>query len=445
LGTPANQTVVVSPPPSLYCSVAVTQNATTSTSNDGKITISALGGGLPPYIAEVKTFLGATVFGPTTVTAPTVVTGLAVDNINGYKVTITDAASNTCITTGLTVTGPNPLIVSAASQTNVVCYGAFTGALTLGVTGGQAPLTINTTGPAGFTSTSLIMTSLQAGTYVTTVVDALATTVTLTTVLTQPPAPLTVALASTFEMGKQCDPFNYNIPFYITSAPSVISPGPVNVEYSIDSPSTWVPVTLTYVNSTTPLIITLPSGSISSYIRVRYNNGVCYSNYKDINLASIALPPTFLTLNTISINNVQQCTPMTATFGFNISYLSRAPYSVSYTINGGPAITTTTSTNPTTITTPVPLAAPSTNNILITVTDSKGCVSPVLPLAIKVPATLLTCTVTTSGPVSGQYTHVTTASGGIGPYTGTGTVVDLNPTKTSTITDSVGCTATATG
>jgi len=444
LGNPVSQTVVVPPPPSLYCAVAVTQNATSSISNDGQITISALGGGLPPYIAEVKTFLGATVFGPTTITAPTTVTGLAVDNINGYKVIITDSASNTCITTGLTITGPNPLILSASTHTNVVCYGDFSGVLNLSATGGQPPLTINTTGPAGYTSTSLIMGGLQAGVYTTTVVDALATTVTLTSTISQPPAPLLVAKTSTAIMGQQCDPNNYDIPFYITSAPSVISPGSVSVEYSVDSPSSWVSTGMTYVNSTTPLVITLPNGSFTSYVRVRYKNGLgCYSNYVDITIAEVALPPAFLTLNTIGINNVKQCTPMTAVFGFNISYLTRAPYSVSYTINGGPAITTTTSSNPTTITTAVPLASPSSNNILVTVTDSKGCVSPVLPLTITVPATTLTCNIVTTG--SGPYTHTVSATGGIGPYTGTGTFNDLNPTYTAIITDSVGCTATATG
>src|ERR1035437_2702252 len=138
---------------------------------------------------------------------------------------------------------------------------------------------------------------------------------------------------------------------------------------------------------------------------------------------------------------------MTATFGFNINYLTRAPYTVNYTVNGIPATPITTSSNPTTITTAVPLATPSSNNILVTVTDSKGCVSiPALLLNITVPAATLTAHVNTTG--SGPYTHTVTGSYGIAPYNlplGTGIVTDSNSLYTAIITDSVGRTATATG
>ncbi len=347
LGTPVTQTVTVSGPAPLYCSVYVNKNATTASSNDGEITISSVGGGSGTYTYELKSF-GGTVYIPAgTPISLSANGGLPIDNIHGYIVTISDGSS-TCVTSGLTVTGPNPIILSASTKTDVLCYGNFTGVINLFVTGGQSPFSFNTTGPAGYTSGSPNMSGLQAGTYVTTVIDSLSASTSISTVLTQP-GPMTMVSASISELQKQCDPSQYIIPFYVTAGASA---GPINVEYDLDNTS-YVGISLTYVNSSTPLILNIPSSQLTSNIKIRFRN----------------------------------------------------------------------------------VAGTCTSNALL-----------IFKSAIQLPVNQLSCSISTTGPDgSGNYTHVISAVGGIGPVTGTGTIIDTNPTITATVTDDVGCSSTSIG
>lgn len=455
-GTPVSQTVIVSGPVPLYCTVAVTQNATTSVSNDGQITISAVGGGSPSYTYELKNFAGTVIVPAGTPATPTpkIITGLPVENIGGYTLTVTDSASATCTTTGLTVTGPNPLILSASSTTNIACYNGATGELHLAVSGGLGPYSsTTTTGPLGYTSSNLNMTGLKAGTYVSTVIDGLGTPVSITTVLTQPSVPMIISMASTAELEEQCDPTQYIVPFYINSGAVA---GPVTIEYLASPSLFWTGVTLTYVNSSTPLYLNIPKTTVSTFIRIRFNQesaiipGVyCLSNMLTINKPQIELPPTWMTLSlgTIPTN----CTPLQANFNVVLSHTVRAPYTINYAIAGGSSGSVTTSTSPKLMSLSVPSGYPSGPSITLTVTDSKGCVSPALVVAtptIKVPTTALYASVsngpmiTTFGdPHIGQYPHTITITGGITPYSvPSGTIVyDFNPTYTTTITDDNGC------
>jgi hypothetical protein len=307
-----------------------------------------VGGGTPGYTFGVKSF-GGTVYvaaGTPLSPVPKLVTGLPIDATHGYVVTITDSASNTCITSGLTITGPSPLIVSASTVIDVLCYGDNTGEIDLLIVGGQAPYTVSTTG-IGFSSNTLTMTGLLAGSYVTNVVDNLGASATITTVINTINALMTLAPSTSVNM--QCDPTQYLIPFYITAGATA---GPVNIEYSIDG-NPFTLVVMTYVNSTTPLVL------------------------------SISSPPVIAISLKIHLKN------------------------------------------------------------------SAGCVSSdlvIMASSITLPSSVLTCSISTSGPVSGNYSHVVTGSGGFAPYTGTGTFVDTNPTLTTSISDNVGCTsATVTG
>ncbi len=351
LGTPVTQTVTVPSPPSLYCSVYVSKNGSSPTSNDGEITIASVGGGSNVYTYSVTSFDGLTVYvaaGTSLPSTPQVVTGLAIDNANDYIVTISDG-TNTCSPSGLRVTGPNVLVITLVTKTDVVCYGDFSGDLLLSVTGGQGPYTINTTGPAGYSNSSLNMTLLRAGTYVTTVVDNIGTTTTSTNVINQPSTPLTIASGSLSELKKQCDPTQYIIPFYITAGASA---GPIDIEFNIDG-SSYSTISLTYVDSITPMYLVIGGGAaaITTSVKIRFKSGVCYSNVLNIFKSAISLP-----------------------------------------------------------------------------------------------SSVLTCNISTSGPDgSGNYTHIVSGSGGFAPYTGANTITDTNATITATITDNVGCSASATG
>jgi gliding motility-associated-like protein len=87
------------------------------------------------------------------------------------------------------------LVVSLISQTNVLCFGAATGTITVGVLGGN-PITSPTgvtdylyswTGPNGFTSNLQNLSNLFAGTYDLSVTDANGCIKTLTVIVTQSP------------------------------------------------------------------------------------------------------------------------------------------------------------------------------------------------------------------------------------------------------------------
>jgi len=113
-------------------------------------------------------------------------TGLAPGS---YSVTVTDA--NNCSKTSAIVTITQPsaaLSVSVTNQTNVLCNGASTGAVTVAATGGTSTYSYAWTGPGAFTATGSVLTNLAAGTYTVTVTDAHNCSASLPVTITQPSA-----------------------------------------------------------------------------------------------------------------------------------------------------------------------------------------------------------------------------------------------------------------
>jgi hypothetical protein len=460
LGTPVSTTIIVSAQPPLYASAGKTQDCSTSTSNDGVITISSVGGGVPPYQFQLTTGSGAVVpgYGFQSLSTPDLLNGLSVDNLVGYTVTVVDSAANSVVITGITIGGPNMLVMSATSV-NVQCYGENNGSISLMATGGLPPKTFLTTGPAGFTSSSINLTTLYAGTYVSTVTDGGGASTSLTSIITQP-LQLVISSIVPTEVGMQCDPNFYYVPFHIDGVTSGIAPGLVNVYYSIDG-GAFILTAMTYTNITTPMIITVGNTSLNVNIRIKFKEiqggNICYSNTINILKTQMTLPPAFLTASLGTVPN--NCAPNTSSFNLNISHNVRAPYTINYNIGSGALVGSTTTSSLTTLMsiTGIPSSNKFPNQIsmVVTVTDDKGCVSPPLLLTSpsmlqQVPAAALTCNVVTgamitSGPNAGKYPHVVTATGGITPYVGTGTFYDTNTTYTATITDANGCMSTATG
>ncbi len=109
---------------------------------------------------------------------------------NTYMVTVTDA--NGCTeTVSATITQPTAISLTAASQTNVSCFGGSNGAAAVNAaTGGAGGYSYNWTpgNPAGDGTTSV--TGLSAGTYTVTVTDANACTASQSFTVTQPTAPV---------------------------------------------------------------------------------------------------------------------------------------------------------------------------------------------------------------------------------------------------------------
>lgn len=131
--------------------------------NDGSINITVSGG------------TGNYTYTWTKGTTPYAVTEDVVNlSPDTYTVSVTDANSCGPKTATFIITEPPLLVVSLVSQTNVLCYGASTGAITVNVIGGTpaSGYVFAWTGPGGFISNSQNLSSISAGVYNLVVTDA---------------------------------------------------------------------------------------------------------------------------------------------------------------------------------------------------------------------------------------------------------------------------------
>lgn len=175
-GSNGSVTVTITQP-TVVSATSTQTNVTCNGANNGTATVSP-SGGTPGYTYS---------WAPSGGTAATA-TGLAPGT---YTCTITDA--NGCNTTrSVTITEPAVLAVSAASQTNVLCFGGSTGDATVTASGGTTAYGYSWLPSGGTAATA---SSLTAGTYTCTVTDANGCTATQSFTITEPPV-LTVSAAS---------------------------------------------------------------------------------------------------------------------------------------------------------------------------------------------------------------------------------------------------------
>lgn len=117
-----------------------------------------------------------------------------------YYVTVTDNSVPTPLSQVLSVSiSVSSPILSAAGQTNVLCFGLSTGAASVSVTGGTGPYTYSWSHNAGLNSNSA--TGLSAGVYTVSVSDNLSCPDTYTFTITQPEQ----ALSAVFNVGLYTD------------------------------------------------------------------------------------------------------------------------------------------------------------------------------------------------------------------------------------------------
>lgn len=165
-----SSSVTITEPAGMSATISAQTDVFCSGNSSGSATASVTGGTAP--------------FNYSWNTTPVQTSAVAINlAIGTYTATITDANGCTA-TTQATITEPNGIVISIASQTNVNCFGNNTGAVTVLASGGTGILSYSwDTIPV---QTSLNATGLIAGTYHLTVTDANNCTKVQTVNITQP-------------------------------------------------------------------------------------------------------------------------------------------------------------------------------------------------------------------------------------------------------------------
>jgi gliding motility-associated-like protein len=253
-GCSTSTSVTITEPIGMTASITAQTNVFCSGNSTGSATVTANGGTLP-YTYSWNT---------TPVQTSDVVVNLP---IGTYTVTITDA-KGCSTTTQATITEPNGIVTSIASQTNVDCFGNNTGAVTISASGGAGTLSYSwDTTPVQTTPT---LTGLIAGTYHLTVTDANNCTKIQTVIITQPAE---IVIATDLEKDITCfnaangeikititgGTLNYKIawtkngtPFATTEDLSNLSPGTYVV--SVSDANNCGPKTTTFTITEPPIL-----------------------------------------------------------------------------------------------------------------------------------------------------------------------------------------------
>ncbi|MFM2207271.1 MAG: hypothetical protein RL213_1246, partial [Bacteroidota bacterium] len=308
-----------------------------------------------------------------------------------YTYTVTDG--NSCQGSVTVVISQAPdLLVANAVATQIACYGGL-GSIDLQVTGGTTAYGFSWTklSDANYTSGTEDLNSLTAGTYSVTVQDAKGCTATASATINAAPAVLAVTSTAT-----QISCFGQT--------------GSVSLNVTGGTPD------YTYAWTQTGGTFTSTSVNITGLTSGRYNvtvtdaNGCTASTYSTINTQ-----PALLTSS--SVSGTILCNGGTTVI----------------TVSAGGGVTPYSGTGAYTV------GAGSYN---YTVTDANGCQT-VTSIVIGEPTALVAAS---SAPVilcgGGSATATVSATGGISPYSGTGTFTVGPGTYTYTVTDANNCTST---
>lgn len=148
------QTVIITEPADITITTDLEKDISCFNAANGEIEITITGGTLNYSIAWTK---NGTAFANTE----------DISNLSPgvYEVTVSDANNCGPKTASFTITEPPILAINLVNQTNILCFGQATGAITVNVVGGTAPYTFAWSGPNGFTNSNQNLTAIFAGTY----------------------------------------------------------------------------------------------------------------------------------------------------------------------------------------------------------------------------------------------------------------------------------------
>lgn len=377
-------TVTITEPNEILANPTITQ-VTCNGSGNGSVSLTVTGGTLPyKYLWDN----GATTSSISNLSAGT------------YTVTITDIRSCS-ITETITITEPDVLVATNASQTDVSFYGGNDGSATVSVTGGTSPYSyLWSNGDTTATSSNLI-----AGTYTVTVTDDNGCTATQSFTIIQPIPLMSQSLTQT---NVSCNAGN-------NGTATIVAMGG-NAPYTY----LWSPIGGTNATATG-----LSAGTYTVLVTDSTNNTITESfiiTEPDALVASVS--KTDITCN--SANNGIATVNITG---------GTAPYSYFWS-NG---VTSATANNL------------NVGNYTVTVTDANNCKT-TASVSIAQPSALVVTSTSTNISCYGQNDGSATISvtGGAAPYSytwsngQTGTTLNnlSSGTYIATITDANNCTAT---
>ena len=183
-GCPFSESYTITEPDEILISVDSENDITCFGDADGAVSISVTGGTLPYSYTWTKDMAPYATIEDIAALGPGI-----------YAVSVTDANNCGPAIATFTITEPPLLTLSLSNQTNIVCYGAATGAINVTV-GGGIQVEVNPgefgyhflwTGPNGFSSFEQNIEGLFAGTYSLVVTDQNGCTQSLSVTLTQNP------------------------------------------------------------------------------------------------------------------------------------------------------------------------------------------------------------------------------------------------------------------
>jgi len=384
--------------------LTASSSATSISCNGGTATVTVTGnGGTGPYTGT----------GNFTVSAGT------------YSYTVTDANGCTA-TTSITVTEPT-LLTASSSSTSISCNGG-TATVTVTSAGGTGPYT----GTGNFT--------VSAGTYSYTVTDANGCTATTSITVTEP----TLLTASSSSTSISCNGGTATVTVtgnggtgpYIGTGNFTVSAGTHN--YTVTDANGCTATTS--ITVTEPTLLT--AGSTSTSIS-------CTGGTATVTVTSAGGtgPYTGTGNFTVSagthnytVTDANGCTATTSITVTEPTVLTASSSSTSISCNGGTATVTVTSaggTGPYTGTGSYSVVA---GTYSYTITDANGC-SASTSITVTQPTALTASISSTPVLCNGGNSIITvSASGGTGPYTGTGNYTVTAGPHSYTVTDTNGCT-----
>ncbi|MGL4596692.1 MAG: T9SS type A sorting domain-containing protein, partial [Bacteroidia bacterium] len=290
-----------------------------------------------------------------------------------------------------------PLVVAPtatiAQNATIQCFGQSTASLTATVTGGSSPYTYSWAPSGGNAATA---TGLAAGTYTVTVTDANSATTTQTFSITEP----TALVASTMQTNVTCNGGTNG------DAMVMVSGGTPSYQYS------WAPS-----GGNAATASGLGAGTYTCTITDA--NGCVETQTVSIT------EPTALVASTMQTN-------VTCNGGTNgdamVMVSGGSPnYQYSWAPSGGNAATAN---------------GLGAGTYTCTITDANGCVA-TQTVSITEPSALIASATSTAILCSGDSSTITvTASGGVGPYAGTGVFTVASGVHIYNISDANGCNTT---